>query len=114
MAKKKKETRISEVQRKLEKLCEGLSEKKKAIALPLISQAAFMQVTLDDLQKEINEAGCVEGYQNGENQSGNKATAALQAYNSMVKNYAGVCERLDRILPDTPVGSKLLALMNDE
>lgn len=114
MGKKKKETRISEVQRELVKLCEGLPEKKRAVALPLISQAAFMQVTLEDLQEEINKAGCTEEYQNGKNQSGNKATAALQAYNSMVKNYAGVCERLDRILPDSPVGGKLLALLIDE
>ena len=114
MAKKRKETRILEVQRELESLCEGLSQKKRAVALPLIAQAAFMQITLEDLQKEIIQGGCTEGYQNGRNQSGNKATAALQAYNSMVKNYAGVCERLDRILPDSPVGGKLMALLNED
>lgn len=114
MAKKKKETRIAEVREKLIKLCEGLPDKKRVVAVPLIDQAAFMQVTLEDLQKEINQGGCTEEYQNGKNQSGNKATAALQAYNSMVKNFAGVCERLDRILPDSPVGSKLAELMRDD
>ena len=49
----------------------------------------------------------------GKNQSGWKTTAALQAYNSTVKNYAAVCERLDRILPDNPVGRKLVELMRD-
>ena len=114
VATKKKETRIADVQDKLRRLCDGLPEKKRVVALPLVDQAAFMQVTLEDLQKEINQGGCTEEYQNGKNQTGNKATASLQAYNSMVKNFAGVCERLDRILPDAPIGGKLAELMRDD
>lgn len=114
MAEKTKEQRIKAEIRSLRKLCEGLPKSKLAVTLPLVEQAAFMRVTLTDLQAEINEAGCVEEYQNGKNQSGFKTTAALQAYNSTVKNYAAVCERLDRILPASPVGSKLAALMNDD
>ena len=108
-----KETRISREKRSLSKLCKDLPDGKKAIAMPLVEQAAFMRVTLADLQDEINKSGCVEEYQNGRNQSGWKTTAALQAYNSTVKNYAAVCERLDRILPDSPVGRKLVELMRD-
>lgn len=114
MAEKTKEQRIKTEFNKLKKLTDGLPQNKLAVALPLISQAAFMLITLTDLQKEINELGCVEEYQNGRNQSGFKVTAALQAYNSTVKNYAAVCERLDRILPASPVGSKLAALMADD
>lgn len=114
MAEKTKEQRIKAEIRSLRKLCDGLPKSKLAVALPLVEQAAFMRVTLTDLQAEINEAGCVEEYQNGKNQSGFKTTAALQAYNSTVKNYAAVCERLDRILPASPVGSKLAALMRDD
>ena len=84
------------------------------MALPLVEQAAFMRITLEDLQKQINEEGCVEEYQNGKNQQGFKTTAALQAYNSTVKNYAAVCERLDRILPQSPAGNKLMAFLNDD
>jgi len=112
MGKPKKETRIKNIRIRLESLCEGLPEKKKSVALPLIEQAAFMQITLEDLQKEILADGCVEAYQNGKNQSGMKATAAMQAYNAMVKNFAGICERLDRILPDGG-GSKLRSFLDD-
>lgn len=105
--------RIKREKRSLSKLCKDLPDGKKAIAVPLVEQAAFMRVTLSDLQDEINESGCVEEYQNGRNQSGWKTTAALQAYNSTVKNYAAVCERLDRILPDSTVGKKLAELMRD-
>lgn len=114
MAKASKPTRIKKVRKQLESLCEGLPEKKRAVALPLIEQAAFMQITLADLQKDILDEGCTEEYQNGRNQSGMKATASLQAYNAMVKNFAGICERLDRILPDGVGGSKLLSLLNDD
>ena len=114
MAEKTKEQRIKSEFNKLKKLCTGLPPSKLAVALPLVEQAAFMRITLTDLQKEINETGCVEEYQNGRNQSGFKTTAALQAYNSTVKNYAAVCERLDRILPASPVGNKLAALLADD
>lgn len=111
---KTKEQRIKSEFNKLKKLCDGLGANKLAVAMPLVEQAAFMRITLADLQQEINESGCVEEYQNGRNQSGFKVTAALQAYNSTVKNYAAVCERLDRILPASSVGSKLAALMADD
>ena len=111
---KTKEERVKKELKSLKKLTEGLSASKLAVALPLIEQAAFMRITLSDLQKEINEMGCVEEYRSGREQSGFKVTAALQAYNSTVKNYAAVCERLDRILPATSAGSKLEALMNDD
>lgn len=112
---KSKEQRVKAEIRKLKSLAAGLSENKLAVALPLVEQAAFMRVTLDDLQKQINEEGCVEEYQNGKNQQGFKTTAALQAYNSTVKNYAAVCERLDRILPQqAAVGSKLQKFLGDD
>lgn len=111
---KTKEQRVRAEARKLKSLTEGLSKAKLAVALPLVEQAAFMRITLEDLQKQINEEGCVEEYQNGKNQQGFKTTAALQAYNSTVKNFAAVCERLDRILPQNPAGSKLMAFLNDD
>lgn len=111
---KTKDQRVKAETRKLSALTKGLSKVKLAVALPLIEQAAFMRITLDDLQKQINQEGCVEEYQNGKNQQGCKTTAALQAYNSTVKNYAAVCERLDRILPQNPGGGKLAAFLNDE
>lgn len=67
--------------------------------LPLIQNAAFMRVALDDLQEIIAEQGPVEQYQNGANQYGTKQSAALQSYNSLVKNYAAVIKNLFGLLP---------------
>ena len=78
---------------------EDLAENQKRIVMPLIQNAAFMRVTLDDLQKIIAEQGPVEAYQNGRNQHGVKQSAALQSYNALVKNYASIIKSLNGYLP---------------
>lgn len=78
---------------------ETLDENEKAVIDPLIRNAAFMRVALDDLQEIIAEQGPVEAYQNGNNQFGMKQSAALQSYNSLVKNYAAVIKTLFGLLP---------------
>ena len=93
--------RIAAEFERLSCLFQKLPENKKSIVLPLIQNAAFMFVTLDDLQKIIAEQGPVEAYQNGENQYGMKQSAALQSYNSMIKNYAAVVKTLYGLLPET-------------
>ena len=70
-----------------------------AIILPLIHNAAFMKCTLEDLQDLIQRDGVVDYYQNGANQSGLKQSAALQSYNSLIKNYAAVLKSLCEYLP---------------
>lgn len=78
---------------------EELDENQKAVINPLVQNAAFMRVTLDDLQKIISEQGPVEHYQNGAHQSGVKQSAALQSYNSLIKNYTAVVKNLISLLP---------------
>lgn len=78
---------------------EDVPENQRAIALPLIQNAAFMKVTLEDLQEIIKREGVTETYQNGANQFGVKQSASLQSYNALVKNYAAVVKTLDKLLP---------------
>lgn len=67
--------------------------------MPLLQNAAFMKVTLEDLQEVINANGVTEEYQNGANQKGVKQSAALQSYNSLIKNYGNVIKMLSNLLP---------------
>lgn len=55
----------------------------------------------------IGVHGCSEEYMNGANQYGKKASADLQAYNSLIKNYNTVTERLGKLLPPEKRMSKL-------
>lgn len=88
------------------------NEKKKDIVNNLIDNIAFMTVTLQDLQQIINEVGCVEEYQNGENQRGFKESTAVRVYNSLIKNYNTVVKlALDQLGPGTAKDDALAAFM---
>lgn len=80
---------------------------------PLLQNAAFMKVTLEDLQCQINENGVTDQYQNGANQSGTKASADLQAYNSLAKVYNALMDKLSGKLPKIMKQSRLAALRNE-
>lgn len=99
MAKMKKDTRIKRRLKKLHKTYERLPAEKWVIAEPLIKNAAFMEIELEDLQQIIAENGASEEYKNGENQYGRKASADLQSYNSLIKSYNTVNARLEAMLP---------------
>ena len=91
--------RISDEYQRISIYYESLDENEKAVIDPLIRNAAFMRVALDDLQEIIAEQGPVEAYQNGANQFGVKQSAALQSYNSTMKVYAAVIKNLFGLLP---------------
>lgn len=105
--------RIKKERAKLTKLFENVPENKKTLIAPLIENAAFMRVTLDELQSTINANGCSEEYQNGANQYGRKSSADLQAYNSTMKMYASVIDKLDKMLPEDAGVSRLALMMNE-
>ena len=108
-----KENRIRKEERKLKKYFKALPKNQLEIATPLIQNAAFMKVTLEDLQAEINKNGVSEVYTNGKNQKGIKPSAAASTYNTMFKNYEKVSQRLQDMLPEEVGKSKLAELMKE-
>ena len=114
MGKKLKSTLIKEEYERLKQHYAELPQNQLAIVDPLLQNAAFMKVTLDELQISINAEGCSEEYMNGANQYGKKASADLQAYNSLIKNYNTVSERLSKLLPPEKLESRLDQMMHDE
>lgn len=80
-------------------LFEKADKNQLAMVTPLLQNASFMRVALEDLQTQINAEGCVDAYQNGNAQHGYKTSAALQAYNSLGKLYAGVIKQLTALVP---------------
>ena len=106
-----KEKRIRSEVLKLKRFYKDLPANKLFIAQRLIERAAFQRITLEDLEKEINETGVTEVYQNGEAQSGVKQSAAVQAYNAMYKNYQTTIRDLAAMVPEMKTASKLDAFM---
>ena len=97
-----KEERIAAERERLAATFADLDENQLKTAAGLISSAAFLRVTLCDLEEEINAAGCTEEYVNGKNQSGVKVSAACQAYASFNTKYQSTIQKLLKITPPAP------------
>ena len=94
----KKELADKELTR-MEKLFHPLPENERTFIQPLLENAAFMRVTLDELQIKIRLEGATDEYQNGANQCGVKISAAIQAYNQLMKTYHTLMDKLMAKLP---------------
>lgn len=85
---------------KLKKIFKDIEPSKRQTVEKLISNAAFMAESLDELQEIIREKGFVEEYQNGANQSGVKKCSEVEIYNTMIKNYSSIIKQLVDLLPN--------------
>ena len=89
---------LAEIKR-LSTIFNKLENKTKKAVQTLIENAAFMAVTLQELQDAINTKGFVETYSNGATQSGLKKTSEVDIYNTMIKNYSSIMKQLTDLLP---------------
>lgn len=95
-----KEERIKKEINRLKRLFKDMPENTKKKVSSLIENAAFMTVTLEDLQEVINRDGPVAEYQNGENQWGTKKSPEVEIYNTMIKNHMGIMKQLTDLMPE--------------
>lgn len=94
-----KDERIQKEKKRLSGVFAKLDAKQKKAVQSLISNAAFMAVTLQDLQDTMNRNGVISEYQNGEFQWGTKKSPEVEIYNTMVKNHASIIKQLTDLLP---------------
>jgi hypothetical protein len=77
----------------------GIDANKLNTVKTLIDNAAFMTVTLEELQEQINESGVSEDYKNGANQWGRKQTPEVEVYISMTRNMTTIIKELANLAP---------------
>ena len=94
----KKECMDRELVRLVE-LFSPLPANERTFIQPLLENAAFMRVTLDELQIKIRLEGATDEYQNGANQCGVKISAAIHDYNQLMKTYHTLMDKLMAKLP---------------
>lgn len=94
-----KAARIKKEVKRLSGIFTKLDGRQKKAVQSLISNAAFMAVTLQELQETMNRDGVISEYQNGENQWGTKKSPEVEIYNTMVKNHAAIMKQLTDLLP---------------
>jgi hypothetical protein len=99
LQKEEKVKRIKAEIKRLNGLFRGMDAKTKKVVKPLIENAAFMSVTLEDLQNHINLHGVTDKYQNGANQWGTKKSPEVEIHLQMTKNHTQIMKQLSDLLP---------------
>lgn len=117
MATKKDLTKEEKIKRefsRLKRIFKDLDKNKLQTVESLIKNAAFMAVSLEELQEIINEEGYTVEYQNGANQSGTKQSDAVKTHIAMTKNHAAIIKQLcDLVPPEKKKESRLQALRGE-
>lgn len=112
MAKPKKTTRIKNEKNRILDIFADLEPNKLDTCRALIDRAAFLTVSLQDLEDLLNDTGWVEPYKNGENQQGYKPSAAANVHISLTKNLNSIMKLLLDLVPPAKRRSKLDELMS--
>lgn len=95
-----KEELIQKELRKLKRTFKILDKDKKVIAEKLSKKAAFMDVTLDEMQEQITREGYVVEAVNGNGFKIAMDHPAVKSYNAMIKNYNATIKQLIDLLPE--------------
>lgn len=93
-----KEMIINKELKKIKQIYKNLDPNRKKNAESLMSSAAFMSVSMMELENIINVKGYTEEYQNGANQKGVKKCSEVEIYNNLAKNYLSYIRQLDDML----------------
>lgn len=111
MALTEKEKRIRKETKRLKDIFKDLEPNKLKAVDTLIARAAFITVSLEDLEVELNETGWTEVYTNGRNQEGVKKAAAAEAHISLTKNLNAIMKQLLDLVPAEQKAGRLQEMM---
>lgn len=97
-----KEERIRKEFLRLRRSFKEIEKGKKHVVEGLLHRAAFMRITLEDFEEDINENGTTELFSQSETQTPyERARPVVGFYNTTNKNYQGIIKQLSDLLPDS-------------
>lgn len=97
--KEEKEKKIKKELNKLKRKFKDIPNDKKEFYLGLMQRAAFMRVTLEELELHMNYHGAVEWFEQGSQKLWRESPAS-KVYNQMIKNYQATLKQLEMLLPE--------------
>lgn len=109
-----KQQRIKREIARLKKVFNNLDKNMLTTVGSLINRAAFMTVSLQELEEEINANGYISEYKNGEKQFGEKQSDAVKTHLAMTKNLAVVIKQLAELVPPEKKKNSRLQALRDE
>ena len=102
--------RKTQAKNKIAKICKNLPKDRAETAKKLAERAAYMLVSLEDMEAKISEDGLVVVMPQGSYEI-ERAHPLLQPYNAMVKNYNATIKQLSELSPNTEADKAGQALM---
>ena len=100
---KTKESRIKKEQKRLGKIFVSRSEKEREAIEALVKRAAYMRVTLEDMEADLDENGFVEMFtQSDKLEPYERERPVARLYNSMNKNFQNIMKQLTEFVEKTP------------
>lgn len=103
-------SRQKKEQNRIKKIYKNLPKERLEIAKKLIERAAYMLVSLEDMEQKISEDGLVVTMPQGSYEI-ERAHPLLQPYNAMVKNYNATIKQLNEMSPNSETEKAGQALM---
>lgn len=101
--------RLAELEyKRLGALFKSVEGSKRKLIDGQLQQAAFLAVTLVELQSIIRRDGVTEAYQNGAAQHGMKPSAAVQTYDKLQNTYTKIMAQLRKEMPESEASSELM------
>lgn len=98
-----KDKRISNEEKRLRKSYKDIPKKLMTVADGLIRRAAYMLVTLEDYETDLDAKGYVEMFSQSPNTPAyERERPVARLYNTMNKNYQSLIKQLAELLPKEP------------
>lgn len=95
-----KDERISKEIKRLNIIYEDIKKENKSIIEGLIQRAAYMRITLEDYEKDLDNKGYVELFtQSQKTEPYERERPVARLYNTMNKNYQTIIKQLGDLLP---------------
>jgi len=95
-------TKIQRIQAEIDRikrLFKNIEEDKLSLMEGLIKRISFLQVTLEDLEADINNHGTIEEFSQTANIKYDRERPAAKMYNNLIKNYTTCTKQLIDMLP---------------
>lgn len=98
-----KDERINEEVKRLKRIFTKIEPKEKKVIEGLIQRAAYMRVTLEDYEKDLDEKGYVEMFSQSEKTPPyERERPVARLYNSMNGNYQKIMKQLSAYIEKQP------------
>ena len=94
-----KEKRIKAEESRLKRIYKKIGSEKMNLAIGAIQRAAFLRVSLQELEDDINENGYTEKFQQGNQEPYDRKRPNAETYKSFYDSYLKTVKQLTDMLP---------------